>query len=550
MSAGDLSTIDPLQHNEFNGRAGSPNAATFCFSSAAEVPSRAQDGACPQTYTSVSYAKSAGRNTAAMVPSGRVWGAAAEGTAKSGWLWSSGNLSMVAAGCGIALVLHTADELFFSGATPTVLQNFTPHILPPLCALLITALLAMLSQYSGREGSRFYKSAAERLLPMTITFAVAWTSIEWLLRIVDPGANARRALPLEALFTAVVVMFYGLAWGRAGQGFLWNSDARDVLIVGTDVVARDVKEYLQSLPRSRYRFRGFISTAEDKDWSFAGQDEVAGHVDDLVRAARSMFVDEVIVTAPHSMRKMEEMCAQARNHEVTLRFVPSVSEGLRRASEVRYIGDLPTIVAYERRHRPISIKLKRVADLVLGSVALLVLSPVFALIAIAIKLQSDGPALYRSERVGIRGRGFLCYKFRTMVRDADALRQSVAHLNEREGILFKISNDPRVTPLGAWLRRYSLDELPQLFNVLRGEMSLVGPRPSLRAEVLQYGTSHFRRLDVIPGMTGLWQVEARTDPSFESYVALDCQYANEWSMWLDMKILLRTLRVVILGTGV
>jgi lipopolysaccharide/colanic/teichoic acid biosynthesis glycosyltransferase len=212
---------------------------------------------------------------------------------------------------------------------------------------------------------------------------------------------------------------------------------------------------------------------------------------------------------------------------------------------------LPVVhAAYGRRHQPIALALKRTIDLGLASSALLLLSPVFVVIAAAIKLQSDGPAFYSSERVGVGGRLFRCHKFRTMVRNAESLRHKVAHLNEREGILFKVTNDPRVTPLGAMLRKYSLDELPQLINVLRGEMSLVGPRPSLHSEVVQYQTQHFRRLSVLPGMTGLWQVEARSDPSFDSYVALDCRYADNWSLWLDLKILARTVRVVLMGTGV
>jgi lipopolysaccharide/colanic/teichoic acid biosynthesis glycosyltransferase len=193
---------------------------------------------------------------------------------------------------------------------------------------------------------------------------------------------------------------------------------------------------------------------------------------------------------------------------------------------------------------------KRLVDITLGTIALVVLSPVLAAVGLAIALQNDGPVLYRSERIGARGRAFGCYKFRTMVRDADRRRDDLTHLNERSGILFKISNDPRITPLGAWLRKYSLDELPQLFNVLHGEMSLVGPRPSLRSEVQQYETAHYRRLDVLPGMTGLWQVEARSDPSFDSYVALDSKYVDEWSLWLDVTLLFRTLHTVFRGTGV
>lgn len=203
-----------------------------------------------------------------------------------------------------------------------------------------------------------------------------------------------------------------------------------------------------------------------------------------------------------------------------------------------------------RRHHRLALAAKRSLDLGLGSASLLLLTPLLFAVAAAIKLQSDGPVFYSSERVGEGGRLFRCHKFRTMVRDADSLRQKFAHLNEREGILFKISKDPRVTPLGAWLRKYSLDELPQLFNVLRGEMSLVGPRPSLSSEVDKYEPHHLRRLSVMPGMTGLWQVEARSNPSFDSYIALDCKYADEWSLWLDLKILARTVRVVLLGTGV
>jgi lipopolysaccharide/colanic/teichoic acid biosynthesis glycosyltransferase len=144
---------------------------------------------------------------------------------------------------------------------------------------------------------------------------------------------------------------------------------------------------------------------------------------------------------------------------------------------------------------------------------------------------------------------FDCYKFRTMMVNADALRDQLAHLNERQDILFKIAKDPRVTTIGAVLRKYSLDELPQLWNVLIGDMSLVGPRPSIRSEVAQYKTAHLRRLNVVPGMTGLWQVEGRHDPSFESYIKLDSKYVKEWSIWLDMKIIVRTVNAVLKGTG-
>jgi exopolysaccharide biosynthesis polyprenyl glycosylphosphotransferase len=193
--------------------------------------------------------------------------------------------------------------------------------------------------------------------------------------------------------------------------------------------------------------------------------------------------------------------------------------------------------------------MKRWLDVALSIVALILLSPVLLGVAIAVKLDSRGPILYFSERIGKKGRVFRCTKFRTMVRDADKRRADVMHMNERDGVLFKISNDPRITKVGGFLRKYSLDELPQFFNVLRGDMSIVGPRPPLASEVREYKLSHLRRLDVTPGITGLWQVQARQDPSFDSYISLDVTYIENWSIWLDLKILARTVGVVLAGTG-
>jgi lipopolysaccharide/colanic/teichoic acid biosynthesis glycosyltransferase len=197
----------------------------------------------------------------------------------------------------------------------------------------------------------------------------------------------------------------------------------------------------------------------------------------------------------------------------------------------------------------LSLFLKRTIDIVVAFIASILFLPLLVVIAVAIKLQSPGPVLYVSKRVGHKGRVFTCYKFRTMVEQAASMQPQLAHLNERRGILFKISNDPRITLLGAFLRKYSLDELPQLWNVLLGDMSLVGPRPPISSEVEQYDASHLRRLDAVPGMTGLWQVEARQDPSFKSYISLDSKYVNHWSLQLDLQILLRTVGVVLRGTG-
>jgi exopolysaccharide biosynthesis polyprenyl glycosylphosphotransferase len=197
----------------------------------------------------------------------------------------------------------------------------------------------------------------------------------------------------------------------------------------------------------------------------------------------------------------------------------------------------------------IGMMLKRVLDISLSSMGLVLLSPFLLAIAIAVRLDSNGPVFYGSERIGKKGRVFRCIKFRTMVQDAEMKRAEILHMNERDSVLFKITNDPRITNLGRVLRKYSLDELPQLMNVLRGDMSLVGPRPPIASEVKRYELNHLRRLDVVPGITGLWQVQARQDPSFDSYISLDTAYIENWSLWLDIKILIRTVAVVLAGTG-
>lgn len=192
---------------------------------------------------------------------------------------------------------------------------------------------------------------------------------------------------------------------------------------------------------------------------------------------------------------------------------------------------------------------KRLFDIVFSLLALVFIFPVLLMISLLVKLDSEGPVLYVSERIGKNGKRFRFLKFRTMVKDADSLRSTLLHLNERRGNLFKMSNDPRVTRVGKLLRRYSLDELPQFFSVLTGQMSVIGPRPCLTSEYALYTKEQRRRVEAVPGITGLWQVEARRNASAEAYFALDIYYVENWSLWLDLKILLKTVFVVFAGTG-
>jgi exopolysaccharide biosynthesis polyprenyl glycosylphosphotransferase len=224
-------------------------------------------------------------------------------------------------------------------------------------------------------------------------------------------------------------------------------------------------------------------------------------------------------------------------------------DGLAWNARVEYIGQFPTIPLH-RKDFPIGgILVKRVLDISVASLGLVLGAPIMLGIAGAIRLGSEGSILYKAKRIGRKGRAFPCYKFRTMVQNADTLKAELEHMNERDGVLFKIKEDPRITRVGKFLRKYSLDELPQLYNVLKGDMSLVGPRPPMAAEVEQYDIAHLRRLNVLPGITGLWQVEARQDPSFDSYISLDTAYVENWNLMMDLRILARTVGVVLSGTG-
>jgi exopolysaccharide biosynthesis polyprenyl glycosylphosphotransferase len=333
------------------------------------------------------------------------------------------------------------------------------------------------------------------------------------------------------------------------HGYKQGVGTRNVLIVGTGPEAQALRHHLESLHHLGYTFKGFIELPGATPCVAATPGNVVGSLDSLFQQVRKQFVDEVFFTAPYDRSLIQNALLQARVHGVDLRIVPEMYDGLTWNNPVEYIGQFPTIPLHRSDVPEVQLVLKRVLDTVLSAITLVLLSPLMLVVAIAVKMDSAGPVFYLSERIGKKGRAFRCIKFRTMVEDADKQRAKVMHLNERDGVLFKISDDPRITHLGRFLRKYSLDELPQFFNVLRGDMSIVGPRPPMGSEVREYKLSHLRRLDVTPGITGLWQVQARQDPSFDSYISLDVTYIENWSIWLDIHIILRTIGVVFEGTG-
>jgi exopolysaccharide biosynthesis polyprenyl glycosylphosphotransferase len=300
--------------------------------------------------------------------------------------------------------------------------------------------------------------------------------------------------------------------------------------------------YLEKHPEMGRSVCGFLD-----DRKVPGKD-VMGRTSDLAELARTAFVDEVILAAPHDRDLTLRVLREAQQLRLDVKLAPDLF-GCEPMRETERIGDMPLISLHEERLPVVELFLKRALDVAGAGVALVLLAPALAVIAILVRLDSPGPVLYAALRAGRKGRPFRCYKFRTMVSDAEGQKEKLRGRNQRQGPIFKIADDPRITRVGRVLRRYSLDELPQLWNVLRGEMSLVGPRPHPLDDFSGYAIEHLPRLDVIPGMTGLWQVTARRTPSFQAGMELDIEYIHRWSLGMDFRILLKTAAVVLRGSG-
>jgi|SRR5580658_279095 exopolysaccharide biosynthesis polyprenyl glycosylphosphotransferase len=321
-----------------------------------------------------------------------------------------------------------------------------------------------------------------------------------------------------------------------------DGDIRVVLIVGAGGVGRRVAAYVKGHPESGRTVCGFLDDERPLG------NGVIGRVSDLARLARKGFVDEVILAAPQDRSLTMRLLREARRLRLDLEIVPDLFGCEAAGTQDARVGDLPVICLHAER-LPAGLVLKRVVDLAGAGLALMALAPLLGAIAGFIRLDSQGPVLYCAQRVGRKGKLFRCYKFRSMVSDADRLKDHLRENNQRSGPFFKITNDPRITRLGRILRRYSLDELPQLWNVMKGDMSLVGPRPHPMDDVAGYEIEHLARLDVTPGITGLWQVTARRDPSFQRGMELDREYIRTWSLGSDMRILLKTFQAVVQGSG-
>jgi exopolysaccharide biosynthesis polyprenyl glycosylphosphotransferase len=347
----------------------------------------------------------------------------------------------------------------------------------------------------------------------------------------------------------IALLALSRAVDRVWQGILRRRGIglRRVFVVGGGALGRMIVQNLVAQPELGYQVLGFV---DDELRPALGRLAYLGTCADVSRLVRQLDVDEVFIALPSASHlKITEILIACAKQNVRFRIVPDFYELSLNQVDVMEINGIPLIGLRDTPLQGSSQVLKRVVDVVLAGCALILAAPLLLLLAVLIRLDSPGPILVRQERIGRRGRPFDFYKFRSMRQGADRELQALLKFNEASGPIFKIKNDPRRTRIGRWMRRFSLDELPQLFNVLRGDMSLIGPRPPFPHEVAQYQDWHRRRLEVAPGLTGLWQVSGRSELPFDEMALLDIWYIENWSLGLDFKILARTVPAVVFGYG-
>jgi exopolysaccharide biosynthesis polyprenyl glycosylphosphotransferase len=362
---------------------------------------------------------------------------------------------------------------------------------------------------------------------------------------------SRQVILYASVFT-VAGMFLVRAVIEAIQRLLFSRGVgiSKVLIVGAGESGRMLARKIKEDAFSGYQIMGFL----DNDPKLLNQSiegiPVLDNTSKLKQLVAKFKVEEVFIAMPNiSSPQMLDLVTECDVCGVTFKLLAGELELLASRVSTDEVAGVPLVLIREIGLMGISAFLKRTFDILFSAVMLILLLPLFLIVTLLIKAASKGPVFYTQDRVGKDSAHFRFIKFRSMVADADKMKGGLAALNEAEGHLFKIKDDPRLTPIGKFMRKFSIDELPQFMNVLLGQMSVVGPRPPLPDEVKNYNAWQKKRLRIRPGITGIWQVSGRSDLPFDDMVRLDIYYIENWSLWMDIKLVLRTIPVVLQGKG-
>jgi len=431
------------------------------------------------------------------------------------------------------------------------MERYLPLL--PLALLIWSLLLWSSGRYRSHRTVPILDEASA-IVRITATAAILFALVLWAFRLderllVDDRVS-RLWIALFALLSGLFLLAEKLAlritsrWVRA-RGLNY----RTLLLVGPRPVAEALAESIRAHRYWGYRVLGVVddgTAALDRQ----GTLPVLGGLADLRRVVEEEVIDEVLFAVePKELARFEDLFLALQDQGIITRFTLNFFPHTQAKVRLEDLDGVPLVTFSTSPTNPLGLLVKRLLDLLLGTVLIVLALPFVATIALVLKLTSRGGILFRQTRCGLNGRLFTLYKFRTMVEDAEERRREVAHLNEMDGPVFKARNDPRVTRFGRLLRKFSLDELPQFWNVLKGDMSLVGPRPPIPEEVAKYERWQRRRLAMKPGLTCLWQISGRNELDFDQWMRLDLQYIDSWSPWLDLKILAKTVPVVLSGKG-
>jgi exopolysaccharide biosynthesis polyprenyl glycosylphosphotransferase len=328
-----------------------------------------------------------------------------------------------------------------------------------------------------------------------------------------------------------------------------SSYIKQVIIIGSPDMYKRFSSYLAKT-NIRLKIKGYVSVSNSKPLK---EHAILGNLENLEKIIKEYTIDEVILALPKNyVGEVEKYIIMCETMGITVRMIVDLYDLKLSKVHITNIGTLPLVTFHTVSLNSFQLMIKRILDIIGSLVGLVITLFMGIFVVVAIKLESGGPVLFRQNRVGLNGRVFKCYKFRSMYKDAEARKKELMGQNEMKNeLMFKMKDDPRITKVGNFLRKTSLDELPQFWNVLKGEMSLVGTRPPTVEEVRKYTTGHRRRISIKPGITGLWQVNGRSSiKDFEDVVRLDTNYIDNWSVIMDLKIIFKTVFVVLKGSEI
>jgi exopolysaccharide biosynthesis polyprenyl glycosylphosphotransferase len=414
-----------------------------------------------------------------------------------------------------------------------------------LAALPVFILLNKLRGLYDRDPALINKSTLDEL-PQLLESVVIGATLLYFLWPLVPNLYIDRGHII--VFVTASALLLPMSRGITRRAVSRRTSPERCVIVGSGAVAQLLARKIRQHPEYGVELVGFI----DEAWAqpVSGGVSRLGHITEFEELCRELGVERVVISfSTLSHDDLLDVISMSKRLSLKVSIVPRLFEAVGHGVEIDQVEGMVLLGMRAVMRTKSSLLLKRSIDVLVSGTGLILLSPVLLAIAVAIKLTSRGPILFSQWRIGRDEHAFRMVKFRTMYTGSDSLKQSLAHLNEATTPMFKIAKDPRVTPAGLFLRRFSLDELPQLWNVLRGEMSLVGPRPLVPDEDDHVLGRHRARLDITPGLTGPWQVMGRTAIPFAEMMKLDYLYVAEWSLWNDLKLLIRTAPVVLFGRG-